>query len=266
MELFEGLVLGLLVILFIEVSYVLFFKKGAKIKQGSNKPTLIDTSTLMDGRVLEVAKAGFLQSTLLVPKSVVAELQLLADGGDNDKRARARYGLDVIRELQQMKDLSVQILQDGKAKDGVDEQLLALAKQYQATILTLDFNLNKVAQVEEIEVLNINRLAQSLRMSRLPGERQKIRLVQRGNEADQGVGYLDDGTMVVVEKAKNAIGKEVEVEFTRSLQTQAGKMMFAKNMNTGKSNSASRNVSKKQQPAKKRKLSKEESLIELANR
>ena len=265
MELFEGLVLGLLTVIILEVSYVLFFKGKTKIKRSSEKPTLVDTSTLMDGRVLEVAKAGFLPGMLIVPKSVVAELQLLADGGDDNKRARARYGLDVIKELQQMKNLGVQILQDGKAKDGVDEQLLALAKKHKATILTLDFNLNKVAQVEGVDVLNINRLAQTLRMSHLPGERRKIHIVQKGNEASQGVGYLEDGTMVVVEKAKGLVGKEVEVEFTRSLQTQAGKMMFAKNIMANEP-SPRMSIPKKPVRNKKRKFSKEDSLVELANK
>lgn len=262
MELFEWLILGLLMVIIIEVTYALFFKGKMKMKRESAKPILVDTSTLMDGRVIEVARAGFLPGTLIVPRSVVAELQLLADGADNDKRARARHGLDVIKELQQMKDLTVQILQDGKAKQGVDEQLLALAKQHKASILTLDFNLNKVAQVEEIEVLNINGLAQSLRMSHLPGERRKIHLVQRGNEADQGVGYLEDGTMVVVEKAKGLVGREVEIEFTRSLQTQAGKMMFAKNVSAKKSSKI--NTAKKSERNKR--LTKEDSLVELANR
>lgn len=259
MELFEGLVLGLLMVIIIEVTYAFFFKGKMKVRRGEGKSLLVDTSTLIDGRVVEVAKAGFLPGTLIVPRSVVAELQLLADGADNDKRARARHGLDVIKELQQMKGVTLQVLQDGKAKQGVDDQLLILAKQHKSSILTLDFNLNKVAQVEEIEVLNINGLAQSLRMSHLPGERRKIHLVQRGNEADQGVGYLEDGTMVVVEKAKGLVGKEVEVEFTRSLQTQAGKMMFAKNITSNKTSP------KKQYSKKKRRVSKEDSLVELAN-
>ncbi len=262
MELFEGLVLGLLMVIIIEVTYDLFLKGKMKMQRGGGKPLLVDTSTLIDGRVIEVARAGFLPGVLIVPRSVVAELQLLADGADHDKRARARHGLDVIKELQQMKGVTLQVLQDGKAKQGVDEQLLALAKQHRASILTLDFNLNKVAQVEEIEVLNINGLAQSLRMSYLPGERRKLHLVQRGNEADQGVGYLEDGTMVVVEKAKGLVGKDVEVEFTRSLQTQAGKMMFAKNLHVKKPTKP--NSSKKFE--KKRKPTKEDSLVELANR
>ena len=261
MELFEGLVLGLLMVIIIEVTYALFFNGKMKVQRGG-KSLLVDTSTLIDGRVIEVARAGFLPGVLIVPRSVVAELQLLADGADHDKRARARHGLDVIKELQQMKGVTLQVLQDGKAKQGVDEQLLALAKQHRASNLTLDFNLNKVPQVEETEVLNINGLAQSLRMSYLPGERRKLHLVQRGNEADQGVGYLEDGTMVVVEKAKGLVGKDVEVEFTRSLQTQAGKMMFAKNLHVKKPTKP--NSSKKFE--KKRKPTKEDSLVELANR
>lgn len=262
MDIVEGLSLGLLIVLVVEVSYLVFFRYRLGMRRSVEDSILVDTSTLMDGRILEVAGAGFLSSTLIIPRSVLAELQLLADGGDSDKRARARSGLDVIKELQQMPSLEVKIVQAGRAKTGVDDQLLSLAKQYHATILTLDFNLNKVAQVEDIKVMNINRLAQSLRMSHLPGEHRKIKIVQRGNEFDQGVGYLDDGTMVVVDKAKNLVGKEIEVEFTRSLQTQAGKMMFAKNIAKDNSTTQKRNNSKKRSSN----ASKEDALVKLANR
>lgn len=196
-------------------------------KQG--RPILIDTSVLIDGRIIAVAKSGFIGDTLVIPRSVIGELQFLADNADHDKRARARHGLDVVTELQNMSHLDVEILQDGsKAEEGVDERLLNLAKKHAAAICTIDYNLNKVAVVEGITVLNVNELAQSLRMAYLPGEKMLLELVQKGQDAHQGVGYLGDGTMVVVEHASKYIGQSIEIEFIRSLQTAAGKMMFAK--------------------------------------
>lgn len=196
-------------------------------KQG--RPILVDTSVLIDGRIIAVAQSGFIGDTLVIPRSVIGELQFLADNADHDKRARARYGLDVVKELQVMTGVNVEILQDGsKAEEGVDERLLNLAKKHSAAVCTIDYNLNKVAVVEGITVLNVNELAKSLRMAYLPGEKMMLELVQKGQDSHQGVGYLPDGTMVVVEHANKSIGKTVEIEFIRSLQTAAGKMMFAK--------------------------------------
>jgi uncharacterized protein YacL len=177
-----------------------------------------------------VAKSGFLGSdTLYIPRSVIGELQFLADNGDTEKRSRARHGLDIVSELQEMTDIKVKIFQDGsKAEEGVDERLLKLAQKYKGSICTIDYNLNKVAQVEHIKVLNVNDLAMSLRMAYLPGEKMLLELTQKGNDNHQAVGHLVDGTMVVVEHANKLIGKTVEIEFIRSLQTAAGKMMFAK--------------------------------------
>lgn len=198
-----------------------FSRKGRTI--------LVDTSVLIDGRIIAVAKTGFIGDTLVIPRSVIGELQFLADNADHDKRARARYGLDVVSELQNIPHITVEILQDGsKAEEGVDERLLSLAKKYTAAVCTIDYNLNKVAVVEGITVLNVNELAQSLRMAYLPGERMLLELVQKGQDSHQGVGYLPDGTMVVVENSSKSIGQSVEIEFIRSLQTAAGKMMFAK--------------------------------------
>ena len=196
-------------------------------KQG--RPILVDTSVLIDGRIISIAKSGFIGDTLVIPRSVVRELQFLADNADHEKRARARYGLDVVQELQALPEVSVEILADGgQATEGVDERLLTLAKKYGAAVCTIDYNLNKVAVVEGIVVLNVNELAQSLRMAYLPGERMRLELVQKGQDAHQGVGYLPDGTMVVVEHANKFVGQTVEIEFIRSLQTAAGKMMFAR--------------------------------------
>lgn len=228
METKDIVLLAVTLLILGEVSYLLARLPKTSIKTKS-RAILIDTSVLMDGRIIGIASTGFMGGTLVIPRSVIGELQFLADNADADKRARARKGLDIVSELQHMERVEVEILQDGsKAEEGVDERLLTLAKRHQATICTLDFNLNKVAVVEGIEVLNINELAQSLRMAYLPGEEMTIELVQKGQDSHQGVGYLPDGTMVVVEQAHSMIGQAVRVEVVRSLQTSAGKMMFAK--------------------------------------
>ncbi len=224
----EMISIALLLVLVAEVTYIL-----AKVPRQTNSKkrlVLVDTSVLIDGRIVAVAQSGFIGDTLAIPRSVIGELQFLADNADHDKRARARYGLDVVKELQDMDTVEVIILQDGsKAEEGVDERLLKLAKKYAGSVVcTIDYNLNKVAVVEGIPILNVNELAQSLRMSYLPGEKMLLELVQKGHDSHQGVGYLKDGTMVVVEQASKYIGKTVEIEFIRSLQTAAGRMMFAK--------------------------------------
>lgn len=228
METKDIVLVAVLLVLVAEVTYILSKLPRTTIKSKKN-PILVDTSVIMDGRIVAIAKTGFIGGTLVVPRSVIGELQFLADNADADKRARARMGLDVIAELQALPNVVIEILQDGsKAEEGVDERLLTLAKQHQASICTVDYNLNKVATVEGIVVLNINELAQSLRMAHLPGEQMMIDIVQKGQDSHQGVGYLADGTMVVVEQANRLIGKTAHVEVVRSLQTAAGKMMFAK--------------------------------------
>ena len=211
-----------------EVSFLLAKLPKTTMKAKGNA-VLIDTSVLMDGRITGIAATGFIGGTLVIPRSVVGELQFLADNADADKRARARRGLDVVTELQHMPGVVVELLQDGsKANEGVDERLLSLAKQYSASICTIDYNLNKVAVVEGIKVLNINELAQSIRMAHLPGDQMVLEIVQKGQDSHQGVAYLPDGTMVVVEQSSQLIGQQAHVEIVRSLQTAAGKMMFAK--------------------------------------
>ncbi len=228
METNDIVLLAVTLVILGEVSYLLAKLPKTSIKSKS-RAILVDTSVIMDGRITGLAATGFIGGTLVIPRSVIGELQFLADNADADKRARARNGLDVVSELQRMDGIDVEILQDGsKAEEGVDERLLTLAKRHNALICTLDYNLNKVAVVEGIQVLNINELAQSLRMSHLPGEHMLIELQQKGQDSHQGVGYLPDGTMVVVEQSSSLIGQTVEVEVTRSLQTAAGKMMFAK--------------------------------------
>jgi len=229
METRDIVLLAVTLIILGEVSYLLAKLPKSSVIKAKDRVILVDTSVLMDGRITNIAATGFIGGTLVVPRSVIGELQLLADQADADKRARARHGLDVVSTLQGMDSVEVEILQDGsKAAEGVDERLLSLAKQHKAVICTLDYNLNKVAVVEGITVLNINELAQSLRMQHLPGEQMMIDLTQKGQDSHQAVGYLTDGTMVVVEQSIKYIGQTVLVEVTRSLQTAAGKMMFAR--------------------------------------
>lgn len=196
---------------------------------GTQLPILVDTSVLMDGRVVDLAKTGFLLGQIIVPRSVLIELQLLADGADHAKRERARFGMDAMKELKDVLGSSFTLLDDAtRIPEGVDNRLLQLAKEMNGAILTLDYNLNKVAQVEGIQILNINELAKSLRMSYLPGDELVLELTQKGQDSHQAVGYLYDGTMVVVEQAKKFLGQKKRIEIIRSLQTDAGKMMFAK--------------------------------------
>jgi len=203
----ENLVItAVLLVILGEVTYLV-----AKLPRQTNskkRMIFVDTSVLIDGRIISVAKSGFVGDTLVVPRSVIGELQFLADNADHDKRARARYGLDVVKDLQEMTEVDVMILQDGsKADEGVDNRLLKLAKKYNGVVCTIDYNLNKVAVVEGITVLNVNELAQSLRMAYLPGEKIMLELVQKGQDSHQAVGYLPDGTMVVVEHAYKQLGK-----------------------------------------------------------
>jgi len=224
--------ISLLAIILIQVTYLVAVNTKKISHKKEVRPIFVDTSVLIDGRIIAVAASGFINGTLSIPRSVIGELQFLADNADNEKRSRARHGLDVVTELQSMPMVKVEIFQDGsRATEGVDERLLKLAKQYQGSICTIDYNLNKVAQVENINVLNVNDLAMSLRMAYLPGEKIMLELTQKGQDTHQAVGHLTDGTMVVVEHANNQIGRTVEVEFIRSLQTAAGKMMFAKVVN-----------------------------------
>jgi rRNA-processing protein FCF1 len=220
----------LLLIIAAEATYLVAVNNKKSVNKKAGQPIFVDTSVLIDGRIIAVAESGFIGSdTLYIPRSVIGELQYLADNADSEKRSRARHGLDVVSDLQKMPGVKVEIFQDGsKAEEGVDERLLKLAKQYRGAVCTIDYNLNKVAQVENIKVLNVNDLAMSLRMAYLPGEKMLLELTQKGQDSHQAVGHLSDGTMVVVEHASKLIGKTAEIEFIRSLQTAAGKMMFAK--------------------------------------
>ena len=207
---------------------ILCVKNKKPLKSSSKRKVYVDTSTLMDGRILAVSKTGFISDDLTIPHSVLHELQLLADGKDAEKRARARFGLDIIKELERVPQINVEILQDPLDRTPVDDRLIELAHKNNGTIMTNDFNLNKVARAEGIEVLNINDLALVLRSEYLPGDTFTLKITSKGNNRKQGVGHLPDGTMVVIDNAADRLNQEVEVEFIRFLQTSAGRMMFAR--------------------------------------
>jgi len=190
---------------------------------------ILDTSVIIDGRISDVCEAGFIEGTFIVPQFILQELQYIADSQDSTKRARGRRGLDVLHKIQKMSNITVRIVDEDfpKIKE-VDAKLVALGKLMNAKIITNDFNLNKVAQLQGVSVLNINELANSLKPVVLPGETMGVFVLKEGKEYNQGVAYLDDGTMVVVENGRRFIGKNTEVTVTSVLQTTAGRMIFSK--------------------------------------
>jgi len=197
----------------------------------SSKKTfkILDTSVIIDGRIADIAETGFLDGVLVIPQFVLRELQLVADSADSMKRNRGRRGLDILQRVQKMAHLTVQIVEEDfpQVRD-VDMKLIELAKVYDCKVITNDFNLNKVAQLHGVEVLNINELANSLKPIVLPGETMRVFILKEGKEYNQGVAYLDDGTMVVVDNAKKMISKTIDISVTSVLQTTAGKMIFGK--------------------------------------
>ncbi len=187
---------------------------------------ILDTSVIVDGRILEIVQSGFLDGPLVLPRFVLRELQLIADSLDGIKRARGRRGLEVLGKLQET--VTLEIDERDFADRGVDAKLLRLARERDAKLVTNDYNLNRVAQVEGVVVLNINELAGAVKPVVLPGEELHVAIVRDGKEAHQGVGYLEDGTMIVVENGRRLIGEEADVQVTSVLQTVAGRMIFAK--------------------------------------
>jgi uncharacterized protein YacL len=198
-------------------------------KQSKKSYKILDTSVIIDGRIADIAETGFLDGTIVTPQFVLRELQLVADSADSLKRNRGRRGLDILQRLQKVATLQIQIVEDDfPAVREVDLKLIELAKVYEGKIITNDFNLNKVAQLQGVQVLNINELANSLKPIVLPGETMRVFILKEGKEYNQGVAYLDDGTMVVVDNARKMIGKTIDVSVTSVLQTTAGKMIFGK--------------------------------------
>lgn len=202
---------------------------GSSAWTNLNRNILLDTSVIIDGRVADIAKTGFLPGTLLIPRFVLNELQYIADSPDGMRRQRGRRGMEVLAELQKLPNILVRISDinvDGVRE--VDDKLIVLGKQLKSPVLTNDYNLNRIAELQGVTVLNINELANAVKSVVLPGEGLRINIIQEGKEQSQGVGYMDDGTMVVVENGKDYIGEYMEVNITKVLQTAAGRMIFGR--------------------------------------
>jgi len=216
---------------------------GETVTKNSFK--ILDTSVIIDGRIADIAETGFVDGALVIPQFVLRELQMVADSSDSMKRNRGRRGLDVLQRIQKMPQLNIQILEDDFPNvREVDLKLIELAKVYDCKIVTNDFNLNKVAQLHGVEVLNINELANALKPVVLPGETIRVFILKEGKEYNQGVAYLDDGTMVVVDNARKLISKTIDVGVTSVLQTTAGKMIF------GRFDERTHNVHEKERPVR----------------
>lgn len=210
--------------LFVAFLYQAVTGRGNLVTGG--REIVVDTSAIIDGRLGEIAKTGFLFGTLLVPRLVLEELQHIADSTDPLRRAKGRRGLEVLTALEKNSDVMVEVVEtEGKVKS-VDAKLVEIAKDRGALIMTTDYNLNRVAEIQRVGVLNVNELANSLRPTVLPGEEMTVKVVSKGKEKGQGVGYLPDGTMIVVESGDKLVGKEVDTVVSRALQTVAGKMIF----------------------------------------
>jgi uncharacterized protein YacL len=207
------------------IPYVEFRKQTKGLK-----PILLDTSALIDGRIADIAATGVLEGQLVVPRFVLQELQAVADSGDRLKRNRGRRGLDVLTTLQADSRVEVLIYEGPTRQEatGVDEQLVILARELEGRVMTNDYNLNKVAQLQGVNVINVNDLANALKPVMLPGEAMSVRIIKPGEAPGQGVGYLEDGTMVVIEQARNRINQEVTIMVTSALQTSAGRMIFGR--------------------------------------
>ncbi len=201
---------------------------GAPLHQ-NERMILVDTSVIIDGRIADIAQTGFIQSPLVVPRFVLNEVQHIADSADEIRRNRGRRGLEVLNRLRKNAPIPVRIT-DMDIEDvyDVDDKLVLLARQLHCPVLTNDYNLNRVAEIQGVQVLNINELANAVKVVYLPGERFSVRIIQEGKEPGQGVGYLDDGTMVVVQDGIHYLDREITVEVTKAIQTAAGRMIFAK--------------------------------------
>jgi uncharacterized protein YacL len=197
-------------------------------------PKLLDSSVLIDGRIIDIYKTGFLEGRLIVPQFILEELQKVADSSDSMKRKRGRRGLDVVGELQRIEGIDISVGEyENDSDDEVDMKLLKLTKKLNGKIMTNDYNLNRVSELSGVHVLNINELSNALKPALISGEEMSVLVVKEGKEQNQGVGYLDDGTMIVIENGKGMIGEKIVVVVTSILQTAAGRMIFAKPRETG---------------------------------
>jgi uncharacterized protein YacL len=214
-----------------DVRFVIPYVEFAKQTKGA-RPLVLDTSVIIDGRIADLCQSKLFDAPLVVPRFVLNELQLIADSPDKLKRNRGRRGLDILKRMQESSHIDIEIddtpVPDREDVKGVDQKLIVFTKNLDGRLATTDYNLSKVAQVREVDVVNINDLANSLKTIVLPGENMEVKIIKPGEEAEQGIGYLDDGTMVVVEDARDKIGREVVLAVTSSLQTSAGKMIFGK--------------------------------------
>jgi len=226
---------------------------GMLADSASRKSTkVLDTSVIIDGRIADICKTGFIEGTLIVPHFVLRELQQIADSADSAKRNRGRRGLEVLEKIKGCPGITVQIVEkDYPDVKEVDLKLIELAKEYSAKIVTNDFNLNKVSQLRGVEVLNINELANALKPVVLPGETMKVFILKEGKEYNQGVAYLDDGTMVVVDNARRMIGKTILTQVTSVLQTTAGKMIFGRYPEEGESSASTQAVKQERRISEK---------------
>ncbi len=223
---FVGLLVGMAKSDLLDLSALGLFADSSK---ATSIRKILDTSVLIDGRIADIAESGFLDGVLMIPQFVLHELQLVADSSESARRNRGRRGLDVVQRLQKMPNIEVQVSSsDYPSVREVDLKLIEMAKAGGGKIMTNDFNLNKLAQVQGVEVLNINELANALKPIVLPGETMRVFILKEGKEYNQGVAYLDDGTMVVVDNARRLISKTVDITVTSVLQTTAGKMIFGK--------------------------------------
>jgi len=199
------------------------------LSKSESRTILLDTSVIIDGRIADIARTGFLAGTLLIPRFVLAELQYIADSADSLRRQRGRRGMEVLSQLQKQSIIPVRLTDiDVEGVREVDDKLVILARQLRCPILTNDYNLNRIAELQGVSILNVNELANAVKSALLPGEILNVRVIQEGKEAAQGVGYMDDGTMVVVEGGREHINQEIPVMVTKVLQTAAGRMIFAR--------------------------------------
>jgi len=214
-----------------DVRFVIPYVEFSRQMKGQT-PLLLDTSVIIDGRIADIAECGFIDQQVVVPRFVLHELQAVADSSDRLKRGRGRRGLDILNRLQNSELIDIELLDDAasgpQTGEPVDTRLLNLARELNGRVVTIDYNLNKVAKVRGVPVVNINDLAKSLRPVFLPGEGMHVKIIRPGEEPNQGVGYLEDGTMVVVDGGRNAIGETLDVSVTSVLQTSAGRMIFGK--------------------------------------
>lgn len=192
------------------------------------KPLILDTSAIIDGRILDIAKTNFISGNVLVPQFVLTELQQVADSSDFLKRSRGRRGFELIEELKKIKSLRIEVWDKDVSGKQVDDKVLQLAKNLHGKIVTTDYNLNRVASVSNVTVLNVNDLSNAVKTIAVPGEKMEIKIMHLGKDSSQGVGYLNDGTMVVVADGAELVGKTTEVEVTKNIQSPAGRMIFSK--------------------------------------